>query len=123
MARNTFENDLQSSIVNIKKYFYTLRSALAGLWIVENKRVPPVQFGDLRTIIKDEQWQLIIDGLLESKKSSNEKTLISTNTFLQHWISKALSEVKEKSVALPAVKNTPEFLDIMFQKFIHHNDL
>lgn len=118
MAKNAFENDLQSSIVNIKKYFYTLRSALAAIWIVENKTVPPMQFGDLRKIIQDEHWQLIIDGLLENKKSSNEKTLISTNTFLQQWINKTLSEVKEKSLALPAVNNTPEFLDKIFQKFI-----
>lgn len=118
MAKNAFENDLQSSIVNIKKYFYTLRSALAALWIVENKTVPPMQFGDLRTIIKDEQWQLTVDGLLKSKKSSNEKTLISTDTFLQQWINKTLLEIKEKSTALPAKKNNTEHLDKIFQKFI-----
>ncbi|MEO5996355.1 MAG: nucleotidyltransferase domain-containing protein [Chitinophagaceae bacterium] len=96
MANNTFEKDLQSPSVNIKKYFYTLRSALAALWIVENKTVPPMQFAELRIIIKDDQWQSIVDGLLEKKKSSNEKTFVIANTCLQEWINNTLPLVERK---------------------------
>jgi predicted nucleotidyltransferase len=32
MARNSFENDLQSDLVKLKKYFYSLRPALACMW-------------------------------------------------------------------------------------------
>src|SRR5687768_16778833 len=44
MAWNTFENDLQSPKVKLKKYCYALRSAVAGLWIIEKKEVPPMEF-------------------------------------------------------------------------------
>ena len=73
MAKNTFENDLQSRQVKLKKYFYALRPALAGLWIVENKEVPPMEFSKLRLIIEDGKWQATVDELMERKKVSDEK--------------------------------------------------
>lgn len=118
MARNTFENDLQAEQVKLKKYFYALRPALAALWIVEKQTAPPMKFGQLRTIIKNEQWQTTVDDLLESKKAADEKTMISPIPFLKEWIEKTLLEVKEKSIALDAVKHDTALLDQIFRKYI-----
>lgn len=118
MARNTFVNDLQAEQVKLKKYFYALRPALAALWIVEKKIVPPMQFSELRTNIKDEQWQLTVDRLLESKKAADEQTMISRVPSIQQWIEKTLLEVKEKSTALPAIKHNTAVLDKIFRKYI-----
>jgi predicted nucleotidyltransferase len=118
IAKNTFENDLQSEQVKLKKYFYALRSALAALWIVEKRTVPPMQFDRLRTLIKDEQWQTTVDHLLESKRVADEKTTITPVPLINKWIEKTLLEVKEKSIMLPVVKHNTELLDQVFRKHI-----
>ncbi|MBD1366800.1 nucleotidyltransferase domain-containing protein [Mucilaginibacter sp. ZT4R22] len=53
MAFNTLTNDLQSSEVKMKRYFYALRPALACQWIIEKGTVPPMEFAHLRVLIND----------------------------------------------------------------------
>jgi hypothetical protein len=118
MAKNTFENDLQSEQVKLKKYFYALRPALAALWIVEKRTVPPMQFDRLRVLIEDDQWQTTVDHLLEGKRAADEKTTIAPVPALQEWIEKILLAVKEKSMALSIVKHNTELLDQIFRKYI-----
>jgi uncharacterized protein len=123
MARNTFENDLQGDQVKLKRYFYALRPLLAGLWIVENRSLPPMEFGKLRTLIMDHDWNKSVDSLLKQKKAADEKALISPVNFLQQWIEKTLAYCKEKAEALEPVKHEIAILDALFRKYIGNHDL
>ena len=123
IVRNTFENDLQGKQVKLKRYFYALRSLLAGLWIVENKSLPPMEFGQLRTLITNNDWNESIDILLEQKKAADEKALIDPVAFLQQWIEKTLVYCKEKADALEPVKHDIAVLDVLFRKYIGNHDL
>jgi uncharacterized protein len=123
MARNTFENDLQGDRVKLKRYFYALRPLLAGLWIVENRSLPPMEFGKLRTLIMDHDWNESVDSLLEQKKAADEKAQISPVNFLQQWIEKTLAYCKEKAEALEPVKHEIAVLDALFRKYIGNHDL
>lgn len=118
MARNTFENDLQQEMVKMKKYFYALRPLLAALWIVNKRTVPPMEFEQLRTLIKDEQWHIVIDDLLERKKMADEKGMIASVPVLQEWISQTLTYCQEQSVNIPALQHDVAVLDILFRKYI-----
>jgi uncharacterized protein len=118
MATNTFENDLKADQVKLKKYFYALRPALAALWIVEKKTVPPMQFAELRSIITHKVWQSTIDALLQKKEASTEKTLIEPVPFLHSWIDATLKMVKQKSTTLQPVKHSTDELDKVFRKHI-----
>jgi predicted nucleotidyltransferase len=119
MANNIFENDLNSTEVKVKKYCYALRSALAGLWIVEKKEVPPMEFGTLRSMIENTVWQSAVDELLELKEANDEKTSISAVPFLQQWIEETLLKITEGAGALRNVKHDTEQLDKIFRKYIH----
>jgi predicted nucleotidyltransferase len=123
MARNTFENDLQGDQVKLKRYFYALRPLLAGLWIVENRSLPPMEFGKLRTLVTDHDWNDSVDSLLQQKKAADEKALISPVNFLQQWIEKTLGYCKEKAEALEPVKHEIAVLDALFRKYIGNHDL
>lgn len=123
MARNTFENDLQGEQVKLKKYFYALRPLLAGLWIVENKSVPPMEFGQLRTLIVDHDWNESVNTLLEQKRAADEKALINPVASLQQWIEKTLVYCKEKADAFEPVKHDIAALDVLFRKYIGNHDL
>jgi predicted nucleotidyltransferase len=118
MARNTFENDLQQEMVKMKKYFYALRPLLAALWIVDKRTVPPMEFDQLRTLVKDEQWHVAIDDLLEKKKIADEKEMIAPVPLLQEWISQTITYCQEQSVSIPALQHDVQELDILFRKYI-----
>lgn len=123
MTRNTFENDLQGEQVKLKRYFYALRSLLAGLWIVEKKSVPPMEFAQLRTLNTDHDWNESVNALLMEKKVANEKTLISPVALLQEWIEKTLVDCKEKADTLEPVKHDTFLLDGLFRRYITDHDL
>jgi len=121
MATNTFEYDLQGSEVKLKKYFYALRPALAGLWIIkENKTPPPMEFGQLRTIVEDAAWHGAVDELLKQKEVSDERAMISPVPVLQQWIEQTLKYCKEQADAIKPVTHDTVELDALFRKFISH---
>ncbi|HEV2480060.1 MAG TPA: nucleotidyltransferase domain-containing protein [Puia sp.] len=115
MTRNTFENDLQGQQVKLKKYFYALRPALACRWILEKQAVPPMEFGQLRTLITDAGWQQAVDELLERKMKAGEKELIEPINPLQGWIAATIADCKEQADAL--TRDTDQ-LDQIFRKYI-----
>ena len=118
MTRNTFENDLQGQQVKLKKYFYALRPALACRWILEKQAVPPMEFGQLRTLIADADWQQTVDELLERKKKAGEKEFIEPIPKLQEWIAATIAECKEQADALTAITRDTEQLDLIFRKYV-----
>jgi len=119
MTRNTFEHDLQGAQVRIKKYFYALRPVLAALWIIEKKTVPPITFNELRTLVEDKAWNDATDDLLERKKVSDEKTMITPVPLLQDWIEKMITYCKQQASLLPAVQHNTTELNILFRKYIN----
>jgi predicted nucleotidyltransferase len=121
MARNTFEQELQGGQVKLKKYFYALRPALAGLWIITKKTVPPMEFHELRTIVEDAGWQQAIDGLLQQKQSADEKALIYPVPVLQQWIEETLVYCKQQADAIPPTNHEIGELDRLFKKYIQRS--
>lgn len=123
MAANTFEYELQGSTVKMKKYFYALRPALACLWIVKKKTVPPIQFGDLRTLVEDLHWHSAIDELLLQKQAADEKAMIAPIPLLHEWLQETLAYCKQESADMPRLKNNTITLDNLFRKYITHHDI
>lgn len=119
MARNTFEHDLQGEEVRIKKYFYALRPALAALWIIQKKTVPPITFSELRVLIEDRDWNDAVDDLLARKKISDEKTRIAPIPVLQDWIGRTITDCKEQASFIPAIQHDTIALNKLFRKYIN----
>lgn len=82
-----------------------------------------MEFGQLRTLITNNDWNESIDILLEQKKAADEKALIDPVAFLQQWIEKTLVYCKEKADALEPVKHDIAVLDVLFRKYIGNHDL
>lgn len=123
MTQKMVDNHLQGQLVRIKKYFYALRTALAGLWIVRKHEVPPMQLEHLRELVTDASWQQAVDHLLELKKVSEEKTTVEPVPVLHRWLDNAIAETKEKSAALPAQKQSGHELDTIFRKWMYNYDV
>jgi predicted nucleotidyltransferase len=121
MTYNTFENDLQGSQVKLKKYFYALRPALACLWIIEKKTVPPMEFSKLRTLVQDAQWHQTVDELLKQKQAADEKALITPIAILQQWIEETLVYCKQQAGTIPPYTPDIDELNALFRKHIQHD--
>jgi predicted nucleotidyltransferase len=118
MATNTFNDDLQTEQVKIKRCFYGLRSALACKWIAERQTFPPMELSKLRVIINDQGFQTYIDALLAQKFISDEKTLVPRSERLNDWIEITLDECKKRLTNIPATHNQADELDALFRKYI-----
>lgn len=118
MAYRTLTEDLEVEQVKLKRYFYALRPALACIWILINKEVPPMEFGPLRTIIKDPEIQQAIAELMERKQMSDEKQLVAPVAILNNWLADRLKWCKQEISLLPADRNDAAELDEVFRKYI-----
>jgi predicted nucleotidyltransferase len=118
MAYNALNNDLHSPEVRLKKYFYALRPTLACGWVLEKQTVPPMEFGLLRTLITDKNWNDTVDQLLQEKVKADEKALIPPVALLQDWLETTLPLYKEKAEAIAAAKQDTDQLDEVFRKYL-----
>ncbi|HYV90181.1 MAG TPA: nucleotidyltransferase domain-containing protein [Chitinophagales bacterium] len=96
MSINTFQNELQTDEVKLKKYFYALRPILACKWISEKHEVPPMVFQQLLKVIQsDKKIVNTIDALLEMKNVSDEKKIIARNDRLNEFIQNEIQRCDE----------------------------
>ena len=119
MAYRTLSDDLQGDQVKLKRYFYALRPALACLWIIQKKSVPPMEFTHLRSLITDTEVQHHVDELMKLKLATDEKTMISPILQLNQWLEATLSFCKEQVPLLPSLKQKTNELDQVFRKHIN----
>ncbi|UEG54848.1 nucleotidyltransferase domain-containing protein [Mucilaginibacter daejeonensis] len=118
MSHNTLMQDLQAEQVKLKRYFYALRPALACLWVVQEKRVPPMEFEPLRILIKDDTVQKAIDVLMLRKQAADENALIAPVNVLNDWLTSTLTYCKEQMSLLNSTRRTTEELDDLFRRAI-----
>ena len=118
MAYNTLRDDLQGEMVKMKRYFYALRPALACLWIIEKRSVPPMEFEPLRTLITDPAVQHSIDELMKQKLVADEKALIVPIPLLNEWLTTTLLLCKEQVPLLPATNQNTDELNGFLRKYI-----
>ncbi|RZJ74364.1 MAG: nucleotidyltransferase domain-containing protein [Flavobacterium sp.] len=73
--------------VKLKSYFYALRTALAGRWIIENGTFPPVEFSELVLIapkqVKDKAEELIAIKAIEIEKYMHPNEPVITEYLLE----------------------------------------
>ena len=118
MSHNTLMQDLQSEQVKLKRYFYALRPALACLWIIQEKSVPPMEFAPLRILVKGDTVQEAIDDLMLRKQAADEKALIAPVKVLNDWLTTTLAYCKEQVSLLDSTRQTTEELDDLFRRAI-----
>lgn len=118
MALNVFENDLQNDEVKLKRYFYALRPILAAKWITDKREVPPMEFGKLRVLVNDHEWNREVDGLLAKKVISSEKMTIKKIPVLQDFFLNNLNHYQILAGSMIKNENSTEPLNRFFRKMI-----
>jgi predicted nucleotidyltransferase len=103
--------------VKLKSYFYALRTALAGKWIIENNTFPPVAFADLLPIAP-QNIQDKITALQNIKASQDEKYLHPKEVLITDFLVETVKFNQENASKLGSGKKMNEELDLFFRNMI-----
>lgn len=103
--------------VKLKSYFYALRTALAGRWIVEQGTFPPVAFGELLPIAPD-NIRHKAEELMDIKASQDEKYLHPKESLITDYLIETINFNQQKASGLPSGKKINKELDEFFREEI-----
>lgn len=107
----------QQDQVKLKSYFYALRTALAGKWIIENNSFPPVAFVDLLPLAPKNVQDKILE-LLQIKAHQTEGYLHPKETLITDFLMETVRFNQENATGLGSGKKMAEELDGLFRKMI-----
>jgi predicted nucleotidyltransferase len=100
--------------VKLKSYFYALRTALAGKWIIEKNTFPPVTFADLLPVAP-QNLQVKILELQKIKANQDEKYKHPKETLITDFLLETVKFNQENASALGSGKKLNEELDLFFR--------
>ncbi|MEL1254430.1 nucleotidyltransferase domain-containing protein [Flavobacterium sp. DGU38] len=103
--------------VKLKSYFYALRTALAGKWIIENNTFPPVAFADVLSIAPKNIQEKILE-LQQIKATQGEKYLHPKEALITDFLLETVKFNQENAGKLGSGKKLNEELDLFFLKML-----
>ena len=103
--------------VKLKSYFYALRTALAGKWIIENNTFPPVAFADVLPIAPKNIQEKILE-LQQIKATQDEKYLHPKETLITDFLLETVQFNQGNASKLGSGNKMAEELDLFFRGMI-----
>lgn len=103
--------------VKLKSYFYALRSALAGKWIIDNNSIPPVAFAELLPLAPVNVQDAIFK-LLEIKAAQEETYLHPREELITTYLQKTVLYNQEHAQKLGTGKKINAELEAFFREEI-----
>ncbi|WP_310556856.1 nucleotidyltransferase domain-containing protein [Flavobacterium sp.] len=103
--------------VKLKSYFYALRTALAGKWIIEKNSFPPVDFLELLPIAPQNIQDKVLE-LMNIKANQDEKYLHPKENLITDYLRETVSFNQENASSLQSGKKMSEELDGVFRGII-----
>ncbi|MEM0543531.1 nucleotidyltransferase domain-containing protein [Flavobacterium sp. j3] len=114
-----FMDVCQAEEVKLKSYFYALRTALAGKWIIEHNSFPPVDFMELLPIAPP-NIQEKVKELMQIKANQDEKYLHPKEALITNFLMETVKFNQEKAVGLSSGKKMSLELDGVFRRMINN---
>lgn len=107
----------QAEEVKLKSYFYALRTALAGKWIIEHNNFPPVDFMELLPIAP-QNIQEKVAALMTIKANQDEKYLHPKEQLITDFLMETIAFNQEHASGLGSGKKMSVELDGVFRGII-----
>jgi len=94
MALNNKRQWLDRDEIKIKKYLYTIRPLLCGLWVLRHHSQPPMLYHELLSdLCPGSELEHEVEALVVRKQDMNESDLVARNPVLTEWIDDTLAEL------------------------------
>lgn len=107
----------QAEEVKLKSYFYGLRTALAGKWIIEHNSFPPVDFMELLPIAPQNIQEKVIE-LMTIKANQDEKYLHQKEQLITDFLMETITFNQEHASSLGSGKKMNVELDEVFRGMV-----
>lgn len=117
MSKKYLEACLEKDEVKLKRYFYCIRTAMAGKWIREIGTMAPIRLQDM-LILNDEEINLLINELIWLKASKGESYLHSKEPLLNDFLKDTIKENERVSGSLKAARGSLDKLNTLFRETI-----
>lgn len=115
-----FMDVCQAEEVKLKSYFYALRTALAGKWIIEKNTFPPVDFMELLPIAPQNIQEKVM-ALMTIKANQDEKYLHPKEELITDFLLETIQFNQENAGGLGSGKKMSEEMDLFFREEIKNN--
>lgn len=116
MSRKYFD-ECQKEEIKLKKYFYAMRTAIAGKWIREKRTIPPIKLINMFEIIPD-TIRLKIEELIDLKLRQNEGYLHESEPLLDEFLAETIGKNELVANDLPSAKGDIKKLDELYRKVV-----
>ncbi|PTB95896.1 nucleotidyltransferase domain-containing protein [Marivirga lumbricoides] len=117
MSKKYFEACQHSEAVKLKKYFYALRTAIAGSWVREKKTIPPIELPKMFEIISDNVRDKVQE-LIVLKAQQNEDYLHGREALLDEFLSETIKQNEAIASKLPSANGDIEKLDDFYRNIL-----
>lgn len=123
MAKKFVEELKSDENYKLKKFFYTLRSALVCKWIIEREEMPPIEFHKIYPNLNlDKGIVDRISKLIKLKSTIEESYYHTGESELIHCIEDCINQAHDHKNNLPTSKGDLENLNLLFRKYISKYD-
>lgn len=103
--------------VKLKSYFYCLRTALTGKWIVEKGTVPPVLFSELLVLV-DNFTRTKIENLVALKATKGESYYHANDWELFEFLEEMVKDNEERAKSLGGGKSDKGEMEKVFREIL-----
>jgi len=103
--------------VKLKSYFYCLRTALTGKWIVEKGTVPPVLFSELLVLV-DDFTRTKIENLVALKATKGESYFHANDWELFGFLEEMVRDNEERAKSLAGGKADKAEMERVFREIL-----
>lgn len=117
MSKKYFESCQESNKVKLKKYFYALRTAIAGKWVRENETIPHIELSKMFDVVTEEVLNKIQE-LIAVKSEQKEDYLHRREPLIDEFLSETIRENEAVANDLPTAKGDIEKLDSLYRKVV-----
>ncbi|GEN77958.1 nucleotidyltransferase domain-containing protein [Chryseobacterium hagamense] len=103
--------------VKLKSYFYLLRTALTGKWVLEKGTVPPVLFSEL-TVLTDDFTREKIENLVALKATKGESYYHPNDRELFGFLESMIKDSEEKAKGLNGGNTDKNKMERIFKEIL-----
>ncbi|ELR72534.1 hypothetical protein C900_01312 [Fulvivirga imtechensis AK7] len=103
--------------VKLKKYFYALRTTIAGTWIRETGTMPHIEMPEMFSVVDDVTTKKI-NELIRIKSGQRESYMHPQEPLIFEYLSSAIEQNERAANNLPAAKGDFDLLDTLYRKIV-----
>jgi len=117
MSKKYFDACQEKDEVKLKKYFYALRTAIAGSWVREKGTIPPIELPDMFEIVPEEV-KTKIQELIEIKSGQKEDYLHNREPLIDVFLNENIRLNEAVANDLPSAKGNVEKLNTFYRSIV-----